>query len=104
MFDVIVSNPPYVSTAEYNAIEPEVRNFEPRTALEAGPLGTEVIARLIPQAGERLLAGGSLLLEISPMIHNNVCQLVAADGRFEPATTVKDLAGHARVVQATRRK
>jgi release factor glutamine methyltransferase len=59
-----------------------------------------VIERLIPQAAERLLPGGWLILEISPMIASRVSELIAADGRYEPATTVKDLAGLVRVIKA----
>lgn len=99
-FDFVVSNPPYVTSTEYEELAPEVRDHEPRLALEAGPHGTDVIARLIPQAAERLHPGGYLLLEISPMLEGRVCELIAADRRFEPAVSIKDLAGHVRVLQA----
>jgi release factor glutamine methyltransferase len=102
-FDVVVSNPPYITSAEMEQLSPSVRNYEPPMALEAGPKGTEVIERLIPQAAERLRAGGSLLMEISPMVEPAVRELVAADGRFDLCPTRKDLAGLARVVQAKRR-
>jgi release factor glutamine methyltransferase len=102
-FDFIASNPPYVSTEELNALPQEVRDHEPQLALAAGESGTAIIERLIPQAAERLQAGGSLLLEISPMLQQQVEQLVAADERLELKPTVKDLAGLARVVQARRR-
>jgi release factor glutamine methyltransferase len=101
-FAVIASNPPYVSQAEYEQLAPEVKNHEPRQALVAGPAGTELIERLIPQAAERLLPGGWLIVELSPMIAARVVELVASDTRFEPATIVKDLAGRARVVKARR--
>ena len=77
-FDFIVSNPPYVSTAEYEKLPRDVKNFEPREALLAGPKGTEVIEWLILQAAERLRPGGHLLIEISPMIHGAVQALLAA--------------------------
>jgi release factor glutamine methyltransferase len=102
-FTVIASNPPYVSEIEFEALAPEVRKNEPRQALVAGPSGTEVIERLIPQAAERLLAGGWLIVEVSPMIAGRVGDLVAADGRFEAANVTKDLAGLARVVKARQR-
>ena len=101
-FDAIASNPPYVSAAEMEKLPRDVRDFEPHLALLGGERGTEVIARLIPQAAERLIPGGSLLLEISPMIHKDVCELLAADGRFAASSTVKDLAGLPRVVCAQR--
>lgn len=102
-FDFVVSNPPYVSEAELAALAPDVRRHEPRLALVAGQRGTEVIERLIPQAAERLLAGGSLLLEISPMIEQAVRRLVEAEPRLALGPTIKDLAGRPRVVQAARR-
>jgi release factor glutamine methyltransferase len=102
-FDFVVSNPPYVAEAEFAKLADDVRKFEPRGALVAGPRGTEVIERLIPQAAERLLPGGYLLLEVSPMIHDSACALIAADGRFEPGPTIRDLARLPRVVQAKKR-
>jgi release factor glutamine methyltransferase len=102
-FDFVVSNPPYVATAEFEKLAPDVKKFEPHAALVAGPKGTEVIERLIPQAAERLRPGGHLLVEISPMIHDAVCSLLTKDGRFEIGPTIKDMARLPRVVQAKRR-
>jgi release factor glutamine methyltransferase len=102
-FDFIVSNPPYVAEGEMERLAPDVRKFEPRTALLAGPRGTEVIERLIPQAAERLRPGGHLSMEISPMIHDAVRRLLESDGRFELGPTIKDLARLPRVVQARRK-
>jgi release factor glutamine methyltransferase len=99
-FDFIVSNPPYVTTAEMAALPPDIRDHEPHLALEAGPQGTDVIARLIPQAAERLTPGGHLLMEVSPMIEKGVQALLAGEKRLEPLATIKDLGGHARVVHA----
>jgi release factor glutamine methyltransferase len=102
-FAVIASNPPYVSEAEYEQLAPQVKNHEPRQALIAGPTGTEIIQRLITQAAERLFPGGWLIVELSPMIATRVVELIAADGRYEPAMLIKDLAGLARVVKARRK-
>jgi release factor glutamine methyltransferase len=99
-FDLVVSNPPYVTQAEYDALEPDVKKFEPLGALVAGPRGTEVIERLIPQALERLAPGGILLIEISPMLEQPVRALFEADGSWHLEPTMKDLAGHARVIVA----
>jgi release factor glutamine methyltransferase len=102
-FDFILSNPPYVSTAEFAQLPATVRDFEPRTALVAGPQGTEVIARLIPQAADRLVDGGHLLIETSPMVHDSVRALVGAEPRLELGPTIKDLARLSRVVQARKK-
>ena len=99
-FDYIVSNPPYVSTAELETLAPEVRNHEPHTALVAGPRGTEVIEPLVAQAAERLKPGGWLIMELSPMIAGAVEQLIAEEGGFQAIAIFKDTAGLPRVVQA----
>jgi release factor glutamine methyltransferase len=101
-FDFIASNPPYITTEEFAALSPEVRDHEPQLALVAGPNGMSVIERLIPQAAERLRPGGALLLEISPMLQQRVESLLAADPKWDLKPTTKDLAGHARVVVAQR--
>jgi release factor glutamine methyltransferase len=102
-FDFIVSNPPYVAEGDTETLSPEVRKFEPHTALFAGPKGTEVIERLIPQSAERLKPGGQLLMEISPMIEDKVREIIEADGCFELFPTIKDLARQPRVIQAKKK-
>jgi release factor glutamine methyltransferase len=101
--DFVLSNPPYVSEEEYARLPRDVKDHEPREALLAGPGGAEVIERLVPQAAARLRPGGHLLLEISPQLEPLVHRLIAAVGRFETATTIADLAGLPRVVQAVSR-
>ena len=100
--DLVVSNPPYIGLQEEATLAPQVRDHEPRLALFAGPNGTEIIARLIPQAAERLKGGGYLLMEVSPLIAAAVLNLAVQSQFFEPAVILKDLAGLARVVQARR--
>jgi release factor glutamine methyltransferase len=100
--DFVVSNPPYVSQSEYEELPADVREFEPKSALVAGEKGTEVIRRLIPQAADRLKDGGWLLMEISPMIEQQVHRLIDAAGGFLAPQTVRDLAGLPRVVKTRR--
>lgn len=102
-FDVVVSNPPYIGTGEHNTLAPQVRDHEPHSALFGGERGTETIARLIPQAAERLKPGGWLILEVSPLVADAVVQLIAESGSFAATSLSKDLAAHVRVVQAQRR-
>jgi release factor glutamine methyltransferase len=102
-FHLIASNPPYVGQEEFATLAPSVRNFEPHLALVAGARGTEVIERLLPQAAERLFPGGWLLMEVSPMIEPSVRELVSVSKLFELGPTLKDSAGHPRVVQAKRK-
>jgi release factor glutamine methyltransferase len=100
MFDCVVSNPPYVSTAEMAALPLNIRDHEPHLALHAGEQGTEVVAPLIEQAATRLRPGGALIIEVSPMIAAKVESLVRDNGKLELRPTLRDLAGHPRVVQA----
>lgn len=75
-FDYVVSNPPYVGESEEDQVQLEVRKFEPRSAVFAGPNGTEVIARLISQAHAALRTGGWLVMEISGTIAKEVERLL----------------------------
>ncbi len=99
-YDMIVSNPPYVASAEMAGLDTDVRDHEPHLALDGGEQGTEVIARLIPQAVERLKSGGWLLMEVGPNNAALVEQLVADSDGLTLQETIADLAGHPRVVQA----
>lgn len=102
-FDIIASNPPYITTAEMAGLARDVRQFEPELALAGGESGTAIIERLVPQAAERLRPGGTLLMEISPMLQQRVEKLIDDDGCFERRPIVKDMAGLPRVVTARRK-
>ncbi len=75
-FDLIVSNPPYISDSEYEQLPASVKNYEPKAALVSGPTGTEIVKRLFDQSVHRLRSGGWLIVEISPMIAEAVTKLV----------------------------
>jgi release factor glutamine methyltransferase len=96
-FDFIVSNPPYVGESEEDQVQLEVRKFEPRGAVFAGPTGMEVIKRLIPQARAALKPRGWLVMEISGAISEKVRQSLRDwnDVRIRP-----DLQSIPRVVEA----
>jgi len=96
-FDFIVSNPPYVGESETDQVQLEVRKFEPRNAVFAGPTGLEVIERLIPQAKEKLKPGGWLVMEISGTIAEGVKRLL---GGWDKVQIANDLAGIPRVASA----
>ncbi|HJN07182.1 MAG TPA: peptide chain release factor N(5)-glutamine methyltransferase [Pirellulaceae bacterium] len=102
LFDFVVSNPPYISAPEYRELAVDVRGYEPKLALLGGETGTELIETLIHQAATHLRVGGSLILEISPMVEDRVRQLIDAAEAFEPPRTVADLSGLARVITARR--
>ncbi|MEM6687919.1 MAG: peptide chain release factor N(5)-glutamine methyltransferase [Planctomycetota bacterium] len=100
-FDVICSNPPYVSESEFETLDPVVRNHEPKSALVSGPTGTETIKRLLEQAKDRLRENGSILIELSPMIGGQ-CVQIAQDLEYRDVQLIKDLAGLNRVLAARR--
>jgi release factor glutamine methyltransferase len=100
-FDYIVSNPPYVSTAEMANLAADVSEHEPHVALHAGEGGTDVIRPLVAQAAQRLQPGGALIMEVSPMIAAEAEDIIRSTPQFELGPTMRDLAGHPRVVRAT---
>lgn len=101
VFDLIVSNPPYVAEAELASLQPEVREHEPRTALVAGPRGDEIYSRLIAQAAARLRAGGWLVLELGYESEATVRPMLQAG--WDEIETRRDLQGWVRALRARRR-
>ncbi|MCA9540027.1 MAG: peptide chain release factor N(5)-glutamine methyltransferase [Myxococcales bacterium] len=101
-FDLIASNPPYVRRGDLANLMPDVRQYEPRLALDGGDDGLDLIRRLIPQAAERLVPGGALLIEIGHDQGPDVRALCLADARFSAATVRLDYDKRDRVVEATR--
>jgi release factor glutamine methyltransferase len=101
-FDLICSNPPYVSESEYAKLDRSVRDHEPKTALVAGEDGTEVIKRLMAESYTRLSPGGRLIIELSPMIADACEQLAEQIGELGDMRMIKDLAGHKRILSLGR--
>lgn len=97
--DVVVSNPPYIPEVELPGLQPEIREFEPRVALTAGPDGLAIVRRLLPQAEKLLTPGGLLMLEVGMGMDRKVKELLGETG-LEWVNTVPDLQGFPRVVVA----
>jgi release factor glutamine methyltransferase len=96
-FDLVVSNPPYIASQVIETLEPEVRDHEPRLALDGGPDGLDAYRRLAPEILRALRPGGRFAVEIG------YDQRAAVEALFREAgardiRTVKDLADHDRVV------
>ena len=98
---MVVSNPPYVSTQDAAHVMPEVSRYEPPAAVFAGESGLEAYARLIPQTAEALPAGGALVLELGYDVEEGVSRLLAG-GEWGGIAWRQDLAGITRVVSARR--
>lgn len=98
--DLVAANLPYIASAALDGLPAEVLR-EPRSALDGGPDGLELIRRLAPQAGERLRPGGWLALEISPAQADALAALCQATGLVDFALR-PDLSGRPRVALARR--
>ena len=103
VFDIVCSNPPYISEAEYETLAREVTLYEPREALVAGPLGTEVHRRIAEGAKEKLKPGGWLLMEMGAEQRPALTEILEQTGLFEGIRFRADLAGLDRVVIARRK-
>jgi release factor glutamine methyltransferase len=99
-FDVIVSNPPYIGLLERVTLEPEVREWEPESALFAGDDGLNVVRDLVSGAADHLQPGGLLALEIGASQAEAVTALIRATGRFGAPRVRKDLSDRQRMVLA----
>lgn len=95
VFDLIVSNPPYLTRQEILQTDPQVRNYEPVLALDGGADGCEAFRRLIPQASKALAPGGILFLEGSPTVALSVLKLLS-DWEFHSIEMHCDLSGKER--------
>jgi len=102
-FDVIVSNPPYVTRSALTELQPEIVRHEPHLALDGGPDGLNSYRAIIGAAGSHLAPGGALLLEIGSDQREAVLRIAAQAGGYDDARCVADYAGRDRVV-ALRKK
>ena len=103
VFDVIVSNPPYVATGERAGLQPEIQDWEPSEALFAGEDGLDIICPLILGAPEHLIDGGLLALEVGLGHVERVAGQVRDSGWFEKVRVRRDFSGHPRIVLGERR-
>lgn len=98
--DVLVSNPPYIESAVCETLDPRVRNFEPRIALDGGATGLDFYDRYLGDALNILKPGGAVFFEIGEGQGAAVAQLMADYG-FENIRIEQDFAGHDRYASAT---
>jgi release factor glutamine methyltransferase len=104
LFDVIACNPPYVSAAEYEALEKNVKDYEPRLALHAGADGLDLYRRLSEKVEGYLKPDGVLLLEIGYRQGPAVRELLERTGAFAVVKIEKDLNRHDRIMVAQRKE
>lgn len=99
-FEIIVSNPPYIASAEVDKLMPEVRDHEPRMALDGTADGLEFYRRIIEEAGQHLVSSGMLFFEIGYDQGQAVSELMRQHG-YREVQVVQDYAGLDRVVYGT---
>lgn len=103
-FDIIASNPPYLSEEIYANLPPGVRLFEPREALVAGPKGTEFQEALIRESRDHLRKGGWILLEMGEGQDADIDRMLKAEDLYEESFMRTDYAGLPRVAGARRKR
>ena len=100
LFDLIVSNPPYIKNIDIPNIQPEVRDYEPRMAVDGGAEGLGFYKRIVADAPNHLSPHGWLMVEVGEGQAEAVSEMMKDAGGFDSPLTVKDLAGIERVVKA----
>ncbi|MFQ5787146.1 MAG: peptide chain release factor N(5)-glutamine methyltransferase [Thermodesulfobacteriota bacterium] len=98
-FDLVISNPPYISDDEFNRLEADVKDFEPKRALSGGLDGLDCIGEIIYGAKWILVNGGWCILEIGANQSNEVTKIFQSAG-YSDISITKDLSGIKRVVKA----
>jgi release factor glutamine methyltransferase len=102
-FDLIVGNPPYIPTASIEALDRNVREYEPMVALDGGLDGLVIHRRILAEAPDRLVAGGRVFLEIQFDQAAIAKQIAAEQNALEDVRVLKDHAGHDRVLTAKKK-
>jgi release factor glutamine methyltransferase len=102
-FDIVISNPPYVAEVERDALQPEVRDWEPATALFAGDDGLAIVREIVADAPRYLRAGGLIALEVGMTQAQLVGEEMRRLGVYDRIEVVRDLTGRDRVVTAVRK-
>ncbi len=102
-FDLIVSNPPYIIRRKIDTLAKEVKDHEPRVALDGGEDGLAFYRRIIPEADIYLREGGWLLLEVALGQGEDVSEMIEGGGSFLRPETIPDLSGIGRVVKVRKK-
>ena len=100
LFDLILSNPPYVPSAKIGTLPKEIAEFEPRIALDGGPDGLELFRRIVMESGSFLKDGGWLMLECGEGQGEAVAEMIRNTGFFASPCIIKDHSGVDRVIRA----
>ena len=103
LFDLIVSNPPYIPSGDIPNLQPEIYRYEPLSALDAGIDGLAHLRHLVQNTWSYLRPGGHLIMEIGYNQKDDVMALANACGSYEAISVQKDYSGHDRMICMKRR-
>jgi release factor glutamine methyltransferase len=100
LFDLIVSNPPYIPSSKIRTLAREIAEFEPRIALDGGPDGLELLRRIVLESVSFLRDGGWLMLETGEGQGEAVAEMIRNTGFFAAPSLIKDHSGVDRIIRA----
>ncbi|MFH1076936.1 MAG: peptide chain release factor N(5)-glutamine methyltransferase [Pseudomonadota bacterium] len=103
-FNIIISNPPYIKTAELTTLAPEILLHEPKLALNAGDDGLDAIRTILHYAPEYLIRDSAILLEVGSDQQKEIELLFSELGEYKNFKWIKDYSGHYRVIQCENKK
>ena len=99
-FDILVSNPPYIRSSVIDSLAPEVKDYEPRLALDGAEDGLVFYRRIAENAEDYLYSGAYIFLEIGYDQGDEVKELLEKQGKYHDIEVIKDYSGNDRVVRA----
>jgi release factor glutamine methyltransferase len=102
-FDMIVSNPPYIAEEAFEALTPEVRDHEPKSALDGREQGMYYIDRILKEAAGYLVPGGWILMEMDPEQTSKAIRILEETGRFTEHRRIQDYSHRHRMVMARKK-
>ncbi|MBW1608191.1 MAG: peptide chain release factor N(5)-glutamine methyltransferase [Deltaproteobacteria bacterium] len=104
VFDVIVSNPPYVPSGVIAGLKPEINRYEPISALDGGEDGLSSLRSIVNAAHRHLCREGCLLLEIGHDQKDDILKIIEQSGNYEKVIFTKDYSGYDRIVQMQKKR
>lgn len=104
LFDLIISNPPYVRSVDLAGLQPEIQNYEPLAALDGAEDGLQSLRNIIESAYLYLKPAGVLLLEMGDDQKAQLLQIIGGCGQYEDIEFYKDYSGYDRIAAMTKRK
>ena len=104
VFDVIVSNPPYVPSGVIAGLQPEINRYEPISALDGGENGLSSLRSIVNAAHRHLCREGCLLLEIGHDQKDDILKIIEQSGNYEKVIFTKDYSGYDRIVQMQKKR